>query len=403
MKRFASVLVAFGASAMVLGATSAFGATHTVGCGGASFPSIQLAVNGSGPGDTINVCSGTYTEQVSIPAGKNGLTLQSVSHAATIQAPGALSAPKAIVRVTGSQNVKISDFTIQGPGDGGCDSLEYGIRIDGGGSALVTGNHITHIRDNPFSGCQNGVAIQAGRAQDSTSGSVTAKSNTIDDFQKNGITVSGTGSTGTIGNNTIVGAGPTSTIAQNGIQVSGGASASVTNNDVSGESYTPAGTTSTGILVFGPVGATTISNNNVHAAQTGIYVFSGDLNTTVSSNTVSGASFDGITIDSSNRTTVASNSVSNSDQGIALYNTQQAMIRVNTITGSHTNGLFADSDTVANIFQNNSATGTAAGGFDCRDNTSASASTVLNTWKRNTGNTSSPAGLCTAAVGSTTD
>src|SRR5262249_54076482 len=135
MKRFASVVIAFGASMLVLGATSAFAAgnTFTVNCGGGanSFSSIRAAVNAAGPGDTINVCSGTYTEQVAIPAGKNGLTLQSVNHAATIQAPASMSASKTVVEVTGSTNVKISDFTIQGPGSGGCDSLEYGIKIDG--------------------------------------------------------------------------------------------------------------------------------------------------------------------------------------------------------------------------------------------------------------------------------
>ena len=37
------------------------------------------------------------------------------------------------------------------------------MRIDDGGSALVTDNHITQIRDTPFSGCQNGVGVLVGR------------------------------------------------------------------------------------------------------------------------------------------------------------------------------------------------------------------------------------------------
>ncbi len=243
MKRFTRVTLAVAATLLVVGATQAFAATRTVGpptCQQATFSSIQAAVNASAAGDKIIVCAGTYTEQVSVPAGKDGLTLQSNGHlAAIIQAPAAMSSPKAIVRVTGSQNVKITDFQIQGPGDGGCDSLEFGVRIDGGGSATVSNNRITHIRDEPFSGCQNGVGIQAGRAADSTSGSVTAKSNVIDDYQKNGITVSNAGSLGTITGNTIVGAGPTPVIAQNGIQVSSGASGTVSKNDVSGNVYSP--------------------------------------------------------------------------------------------------------------------------------------------------------------------
>src|SRR3954449_8123510 len=286
MKRFLGAVLAVAGTAMVIGASSAFATTFTVGtCSGGGFPTIQAAVNGASAGDKINVCGGTYVEQVSVPAGKNGLTLQSIGHlAATIQAPAAMSASKTIVRVTGSTNVKISDFTIQGPGSGSCDSLEYGIRIDGGGSATVSNNHITHIRDTPFGGCQNGVAIQAGRSADSTTGSVTAKSNTIDDFQKNGITVSGAGSTGMITNNTITGAGPTSTIAQNGVQISGGASGTVSQNDISGEVYSPGTVTSTGVLVFGAVGIVSVTNNTVHATDTGVYAYQVNDNTSVSGN-----------------------------------------------------------------------------------------------------------------------
>lgn len=403
MKRFTGVMFAVAATMLVIGATSAFGATRTVGtCQQADFPTIQAAVTAALPGDKIIVCAGTYTEQVTIPAGKNNLTLQSNGHlAATIQAPAAMNASKAIVRITGSTGVKVTDFTIQGPGSGGCDSLEYGVRIDGGGSATISNNHITHIRDNPLSGCQNGVAIQAGRSAESTTGSVTAKSNVIDDFQKNGITVSGAGSDGQIANNTITGAGPTSTIAQNGIQISSGATGTVNGNNVSGAVYTPATVTSTGILLFSP-GAVTVAGNTLHSNDVGVYVYGGTTSTLVSGNTVSASTWDGITVDTSQSSTIASNTISGGDQGIGVYNTQLASIRSNTVTGAHSNGLFADTDTVSNSFKNNSATGTTAGGFDCRDKTAATASAVHNTWARNTGNTSSPTGLCSPAVVGTT-
>jgi parallel beta-helix repeat protein len=384
---------------LVIGATSAFGATRTAGaCSVGAYPTIQSAVNASAAGDKVIVCAGTYTEQVTIPAGKNGLTLQSNGHlAATIQAPAAMTASKAIVQITGSTGVKLTDFTIQGPGSGGCDSLEYGVRVDGGGSATISNNHITHIRDNPFSGCQNGVAVQIGRSADSTVGTATVKSNTIDDFQKNGITVSGAGSSGMITGNTITGAGPTATIAQNGIQFSSGGAGTASQNDVSGAWYSPGTTTSTGVLLFSP-GAVTVSNNVLHANDTGVYVFGGTATTLVSGNTVSASHWDGITLDSSNGSTVAGNSTSGGDQGIGVYNTQQATIRSNTVTGAATNGIYAGSDTVSNSFQNNSATGTTgAGHFDCRDDSDPP--TTLNTWKRNTGNTSSPAGLCTPGGG----
>jgi len=83
---------------------------------------------------------------------------------AVIKAPAVMLGPtKSIMRVNGATGVTILAFTITGPGGGPCDALEYGVRVDGGGSADILGNHITQIRDEPFSGCQNGVAIRVGR------------------------------------------------------------------------------------------------------------------------------------------------------------------------------------------------------------------------------------------------
>src|SRR3954447_14756498 len=96
-------------------------------CPNAQFTSIQAAVTAATPGAMIKVCAGTYVEQVTIPAGKNGLTLFSVPDlAAVIKAPPAMLPPKAIVRVNGAQDVTLRHFTVTGPGGGPCDSLEYG-------------------------------------------------------------------------------------------------------------------------------------------------------------------------------------------------------------------------------------------------------------------------------------
>ena len=58
------------------------------GCEHAGYITIQSAVNDALPGDTIRVCRGTYEEQVTIPVGKDNLTLHSVSHwHAIIKAP----------------------------------------------------------------------------------------------------------------------------------------------------------------------------------------------------------------------------------------------------------------------------------------------------------------------------
>ena len=57
-------------------------------CKNADYPTIQAAVTAASPGAHIMVCPGTYVEQVTIPAGKDNLTLQSQKPLqAIIQAP----------------------------------------------------------------------------------------------------------------------------------------------------------------------------------------------------------------------------------------------------------------------------------------------------------------------------
>src|SRR5437868_2021429 len=93
-------------------------------CPTATYTSIQAAVSAAPPGTRIRVCAGTYTEQVTIPAGKDGLLLYSTPDlAAVIKAPATMTDPKAIVLVRGAHNVTIRHFTITGPGSTLCDSL----------------------------------------------------------------------------------------------------------------------------------------------------------------------------------------------------------------------------------------------------------------------------------------
>lgn len=303
-------------------------------CNDPGYPTVQSAVTAADPGDRINVCPGTYREQVIIPTGKDGIRLRSVERwKAIIKAPAVMTSPKAIVRVNGAHHVGIRAFTITGPGVGGgrCDDppLEYGVRVDDGGSADILGNHITQIRDDPFDGCQNGVAIQVGRAVDGTSGSATIFGNLIDNFQKNGITVSGDGSNGEIANNRVFGIGPTLIIAQNGIQVSSGATARVRNNVVANAIYTPETFVSTGILLF-QSGKVVTDDNTATSNDVGIFLFEAGAGSTTTDNRARGSTFDGIAIDMFTVTTLAASHVGgsqvahnksdhNGGPGIGLY------------------------------------------------------------------------------------
>ena len=109
MKRFSGVTFAVAVGMLAIGATQALGATRIVGppsCPKATYWTIQAAVNAASTGDRIRVCPGTYAEQVSIPAGKNNLTLESMRHwAAVIQTPTAIGSPSTIASRNGPQNI----------------------------------------------------------------------------------------------------------------------------------------------------------------------------------------------------------------------------------------------------------------------------------------------------------
>jgi parallel beta-helix repeat protein len=370
-----------GSSDRALAATAAI---RIVGaCPGATDATIQGAVTAAAAGDMIQVCNGVYPEQVTIPASKSDLTLQSQTLlGATIKAPPTLPASQtsAIVHVAGAQRVTISGFTISGPGTGDCGSIGYGVLVDGGGSATVTANHVTAIRGNSGLDCgsQNGVGIAAGcclPTPGASSGSVTATRNLIDNYQKAGIDIRGAGSIGTISDNEVRGIGPTPAIGQNGIQISRGASGTVTGNTVSANAYSPR-PLSSGILIFGPTGTVSVSQNRVLGSDNGIVALS--LSTLV----------------------VRANTVTRGFYGISVYETSNVLVETNTVVGAETFGLYAADDAKGNMFQDNAASGTTGKGhFDCRDESKGSATAdTANTWNRNTGDTRSPEGICSETL-----
>lgn len=317
-------------------------------CPNAQFTTIQSAVNAAPPGSMIKVCRGTYVEQVTI--NKNGLTLWSVPDLkAIIKAPPVMADPKAIVRVT-AQNVKIRHFTITGPGGGGCDSIRYGVRVDNQGSATITDNRITQIRDllnvGELSGCQNGIAVDIGRVADAGVGTGTVVHNKIDRYQKGGVLVSNTGSVGEVGYNEVIGT-PSSTIAQNGVQVSASAQGNVHHNKISQNIYLPAGTEATGVLLFSNPVANT-HHNDIFTNEDGIGIFQ---------------------VTNSGATVSHNNSENNTEDGIIVFD-----------------------QSFDNLISYNRSTGNTV---DCVDNsTGPHTGGVANRWVKDLGFTENRPGLC---------
>jgi hypothetical protein len=320
-------------------------------CPNAQYTSIQLAVNAAQPGDKIKVCRGTYMEQVTIPSGKDGLTLYSVPDLqAVIKAPPVMLDPKAIVRVNGAQNVTIRHFTITGPGGGGCDSIRWGVRVDNGGSALITDNHITEIRDMGLSGCQNGIGVLLGRnrpdisPQDVSPGSGKVVHNLIDRYQKGGVLVDNTGSsTGEVAYNEVTGT-PSPIIAQNGIQVSRAGRGEAHHNKVSMNQFLPGGVEATGILLFNNSVPARAHHNEVFLNDTGVSLWMVVANAEISYN-----------------------NARNNDNGVVAY-------------APSSNNLIAYNKAFENV-------------LDCRDDNTP----TTNRWVKDLGRTENQPGLCKQA------
>ncbi|MBI5946939.1 MAG: right-handed parallel beta-helix repeat-containing protein [Chloroflexi bacterium] len=320
------------------------------------------AITHAQAGDTVLVKAGTYPEQVVIDRSLKvlgaGAGLSVIRAPATI--PVASNPDSAVVKVAGPGVLaEVAGFTVSGPGPSGCGSIAYGIFVRDGADADIHDNTITDIRDQPFSGCQNGVGIQVGRNFLGTAGTATITDNVITGFQKNGITVDGPGSSASIVGNTITGAGPTTTIAQNGVQVSRGATGSVTGNSISALDYTPDTATSTGVLLY-QASIVTVTGNQVSTAQSGIYVIS-TADAVIAGNDISGSGFLSIGLDTSPGASVTGNTVTGGDDGIGVYGgSANATITKNLLTGS-LNGIYVDPTNTGVLINRNSIVGNTTG------------------------------------------
>jgi hypothetical protein len=339
-------------------------------CPDAQYTSIQAAVTAAGPGDTVLVCPGTYTEQVRVQSHqKDGLNLVSQKpFQAVIQSPPVQTFPKAIVLIENADRVSLFGFTVKGPFvEPGCGSpipdtdpsnpvidVHKGVYVKNGFRELIVGNHITQIQNSvpALFGCQDGVAVQVGRSGETATGSAAVSFNLIDDYQKGGVVVDNAGSFAALNHNIIRAATAVQpNIAPNGVQISRGAGAEVSYNKVSRNKFLgnrDAGSGS-GILLFQPGAGKVDVNHN--------------------------ESFD-------------------NDDGLPLIDADRELIRENY---SHDNviydGLFADADSTQNVFRENVALRNAE--HDCHDDSNGNGTAgTANSWKNNTGATQNRPGLC---------
>jgi nitrous oxidase accessory protein NosD len=328
-------------------------------CPNATYTSIQAAVDAASPGDKVQVCAGTYMEQVRIEA-KDNLKLEGQDNPTIKAPPPVQTSPRALVWVHNSDDVTLRGFTVSGPwNEPGCQTeRHYGVFVDNSFDARISHNHVTMIRDAipALWGCQDGIAIEVGRSALSSSGSAKIDHNLVDLYQKGGVLVDFAGSEADITHNEIVGdpgVGHVGMItAQNGIQISRGAGGQADHNEVRDNIYAghvlPTDDNATGVLLFETDAALKIDHNTVH----------------------------------------------NNDDNISLYDVQGAKIDHNeSFDAVVYDGLFADEDSSGNRFEENDAYNNNQ--FDCEDrSTGTGTAGTANTWKGNKGDTQNRPGLC---------
>jgi hypothetical protein len=322
--------------------------TTNTSCATAAYSTVQSAVTAAELYEsthttvvpTVELCPATYTEQVTITS---SLVITRAKVAAsrgpvTIALPGspvnsatncqandtAGQIPQSVIEIcaaaTGGINTKgvsvsISHVTVQGDwATTVCNDSLYDVLVEGGASLSLADSVVERAGAYPLNGCQGGVGVEAGFSPTRQVGHATLTGDTIQTYQKNGITIDGPGSTAWISGVTVSGAGPTAAIAQNGIQISLGATATVVGSTITGNNYTGSGdASSTGILVFGGGGTVCGIGKN--------------------SPLVKKASFTG-------------NTLINNDVGVALFNVNSAcdksvrtptrnVVCHNTISNSH--------------------------------------------------------------------
>ncbi len=259
-------------------------------CTKPGFNTISAAIAAAASGAVINVCGGTYDEQLVITHGvklnaRGAVTVvgpPTPASTTSCDSDGGAQPNEDVVDICTTGKVSINGFTIEGtfPADICNDSL-YGVAVLGGADLTMSNSTVEGAGGDPQTdGCQGGVGIQVGEATSATTadtGSATLTNDIVNTYQKNGITIDGLGSSAVLKTDTVTGTGETTAIAQNGIQVSDGARATITGALVTGNECDnaacgsgPLDTQATGILLF-DAGATKVMNSTVNGNDDGIY------------------------------------------------------------------------------------------------------------------------------------
>jgi Ca2+-binding RTX toxin-like protein len=246
-----------------------------------TFDHIQDAVTAAdSSGETIRVKNGTYTEQVTVGAGKDGLSIIGESKAGVIiKAPAVIGvtgtaqhfgdAVRANVTVSGVTGVTIQNLTVDGnfagdttPGSNGDEISGIAYLHASGTVDSVIVKNVSNSATPALFGLQHGDGILVDNGTGAQQ-SITISNSQVNDFQKTGILI--WNANVTVQGNDVEGIGPTSLTAQNAMQIGGSqgmiGGAGALSNTFGGVGYTLGNTTSTDLIVYEPSGPLSIINN----------------------------------------------------------------------------------------------------------------------------------------------
>ena len=267
-------------------------------CKHTGYTSIQLAIDAATPGSTITVCGGTYKEQLTIETevnllgkGKPVLALPASPQSTNTPCDRAINAvtggaDEDLVSICGPK-VSISKITFEAKWpEGTCDDSLYNIMVAGGGTLAASKVTLNGAGAFPINGCQGGVGLEVGFGYGiDEAGHATLNKVRIENYQKNGVTVDGRGSSASIASTTITGAGPADQ-GQNGIQVSRGAVADISKVRISDNECTAptCGSSSrqnwaedaAGVLFYEPGASSTVSSSKLSENNLGVEYVSGE-------------------------------------------------------------------------------------------------------------------------------
>lgn len=273
-----------------------------------NYPTISAAVSAAPSGSTVDVCPGTYAEQVTIT---KPLTLQGVTsgtaNQAVVTVPAAGLAANttsmfgesvaAQILVEGPGPVIISDIAVDGTGgDLACSSWIAGIFYGSGSSGTVNGVRASGQVDTT---CGVGIWAENGG---SSNESVTIRNSSVYNVDSAGI---------------FVGSGPTPTLTanvDNDVVSASAATAAIDADSVDGQVQNNTVSTATfGVFDLSP--NVTVASNTIEGTNYGIYLGSGGK---ASGNRVSGSSIDGILLGASGATLTNNRILTTTTAGVEL-------------------------------------------------------------------------------------